>query len=317
MFRATGKSGKIDVEYWEPEGVKVWLYDFDFDDIDESIKLKPGHVDFLARKILPLLTDDRGYVWLWGSASRIGDAAYNMALSDVRVKRVAAYLMTRSVTAGQMVVNAIGNELTAQHTLDDEHDRAVILVAHPKTKDDPPPPPRKAPPRPKQPVSKQFAIALMSGFSVSLSVLVLKALAELKIGIGPGVDLMFFIIWDTTNNLMCIYVFVALSAVLGLGSLPPISMTTHGPWNYFTTEKEISITQFGRGASFGSLSVPMPDPRNPGSLISLNRLGIDTPPGVKNVHMWIDTGTTIGLGLSRSIGAEFFRTDGPRPFKGP
>src|SRR4051812_25867616 len=126
MFRATGK-GEVDVVYATSDAVNVRLYNFDFDDINPGTKLKGAHVDFLDQNIVQLLKYDRGAVWLTGSASRIGDANYNMALSKVRVERVAAYLRTRGVTPGQMQLDAIGEEQAQRHALDDPRDRAVIL----------------------------------------------------------------------------------------------------------------------------------------------------------------------------------------------
>jgi hypothetical protein len=157
-----------------------------------------------------MLENDRGQIWIgrnirWmqGSASRIGEAGWNMVLSQARTGQVQAFLADNGVGLDQMQTDAIGNELTAKHALDDPRDRAVKLWVYPKFKIDDPPPPRQVPPTKK--ISRHFKIAMLTGVSAGLMLKASKYLTKLKLGIGPAVDTIFFIIWDTTNNFSCMY----------------------------------------------------------------------------------------------------------------
>jgi hypothetical protein len=89
--------------------------------------------------------------------------------------------------------------------------------------------------------------------------------------------------------------------------MPPVSGTTHGPWNSFTTEKPIYVFQFGRWAEFSTVGFIK---------WSENRIGIETPKGVDNVYEWIDTGVTLGAGASHTVG-DLYRLEGASPFVGP
>jgi hypothetical protein len=199
MFHKTGP-GKVQVDrsYSGAGIIKALLYNFDFDDKQRQ-GLKSEHAQFLTEWVVPPLEQDRGNIWMQGSASRIGAAGYNKALSQVRVSRVAVFLQARGVKADQMQLYAVGAELAAGHALDDERDRGVVLVVHPKARVDPPPPP--VPPRPK--VSRQFQLTLVAGLSAGKALRFAKYLKG-KVGAGLAVDALFFQVWDTTNNLACI-----------------------------------------------------------------------------------------------------------------
>ncbi|HET6573359.1 MAG TPA: OmpA family protein [Fimbriiglobus sp.] len=305
MFRATGP-GKFEVGFDNGAGIlEAVLYNFDFDDFygRQTRPLKVEHAKFLDDKVLPLLANDRGAIWLQGSASRIGANAWNMETSMVRASRVQAYLYDHGVSADQVQPDAVGEELAATHANDDERDRSVRLWVFPKFKYDPPPP-RRVPRRPK--VSRHFKIAMLTGLSVSQSSKIPK-LFKGKAARGAAIDAIFFIVWDTKNNLSCLYVYIGLGVGVGLSFTPKVSGTTHGPWNSFTTEKPIGVWQFGRWSRFTSA----------GALKwSLNWITIETPPGVDNVYERIDTGTTLGAGATTTIG-DFIRIEGPSPFIGP
>jgi hypothetical protein len=304
MFRDTG-AGKteVDSQYSSPGMMKALLYNFDFDDM-KSTDLKKEHADFLSAQVVPLLTNDRGHIWMQGSASRIGAAAYNKTLSQVRVNRVAAFLNKNGVAQNQMQLDAVGADLTAGHALDDEHDRGVALIVLPKAKTDPPPPP---PVPPKPAVSQQFNLAMVTGLSAAKALRFSKFFKG-KVGAGVAVDVLFFQIWDTTNDQACMYAYVGAGIGVGLKILPSVSGTTHGPWNAFTTSAPISSAQFGGAARFTTAGVGSK------SVNWINLMG--TPPGVDDVYMMIDTGTTIGAGASSTIG-DFILLEGPGPFSGP
>ncbi|HJZ92230.1 MAG TPA: OmpA family protein [Gemmataceae bacterium] len=306
MFRATG-AGKVQVILDNGAGsLEALLYNFDFDDfIGRQFRpLKAEHTKFLDEKVLGLLANDRSAIWLQGRASRIGTNAWNMETSMTRASRVQAYLYDNGVSVDQVQPDAIGEEGAATHAEDDERDRSVLLWVYPKFKDDPKPPPRRVPPRPK--VSRHFKLAMLTGISVSQSAKIAKFLRG-KVARGVAVDAIFFIVWDTTNNLSCIYVYVGLGLGVGLSFTPKVSATTHGPWNSFTTSKPIGVWQFGRWSRFTSAGTWN---------WSLNWITIETPRGVANVYERIDTGTTLGAGASTTVG-DFIRIEGPSPFTGP
>jgi OmpA family len=308
MFRATGP-GKFEIfaDYSGVGIMKALLYNFDFDDFADYKQraVKVEHKTFLADKVVPLLENDLGNIWMQGSASRIGTNAWNKVLSQNRVVNVASFLSERGIDSEQMQLDAVGEELAATHTEDDERDRSVMLLVLPKMKFTPPPP-RVVPPRPL--VSRHFKIALITGLSVSQALNVAKIFRGVKLGAGLAIDGIFFMVWDTRNNISCLYVYVGLGLGVGISLTPKVSATTHGPWTEFTTEKPISCWQFGRWARFTTAGAI----NN-----SLNWITLETPKGVDNVDsLAIDTGTTLGAGMSSTIG-DFIRVDQPHRFSGP
>ena len=305
MFKATG-SGKveIDAKYSSPGLLKALLYNFDFDDM-KSTALKPEHARFLSEKVVPLLAGDRGHIWMQGSASRVGADSYNLTLSKVRVRRVGDFLKGAGVTDRQMQLDAVGEELSVGHALDDERDRGVAFLVLPKAKNDPPPAPR---PPPKPRVTSNFKIAMITGLSVAKAAKWAKYLKG-KVGAGVAADALFFMIWDVQNQFASIYVYIGGGIGVGVTALPVVSATTHGPWNDFTTSAPISCAQFGGFTRFTTAGVAS------WSLNFLNMCG--TPPGVDDVYIQgFNTGTTIGLGASTTVG-DLILLEGPDPFSGP
>lgn len=302
MLRATG-AGKVEVDtkYSSPGMLKALLYNFDFDDMS-STALKPEHIAFLKDKVVPLLADERGQIWLRGSASKVGAADYNRQLSKVRVERVAAYLAGHGIKAEQMQLEAVGEDLTVSTNNDDERDRAVTFIVLPRAKVDPPPPPKVIP---KPTISRNFKLTMLMALAASKAAKYAKYIKG-KVGAGIAGDVMFFQIWDTQNNLAAIYVYVG--GGIGVGLSLPASGTLHGPWNPFTTTAPISCAQFDGPARFTTAGA------GPYTVNWINLIG--TPPGVEGVYMMIETGTTIGAGASSTIGA-FILLEGPDPFSGP
>lgn len=309
MFRATGP-GQVEVyDAFSGAGIlKALLYNFDFDDFAD-LKYRPlkiEHANFLATTVVPLLENDKGNIWTQGSASRIGSNAWNMTLSQTRVGRVANLLSTKGITAEQMQLDAIGEEGAVKHAEDDPRDRSVLLWVYPKFKFEPPPP-RKVPPRPL--TTKHFKIAMVTGLSVSQALNVGKLFKKApKIGGGLAVDGIFFMIWDTRNNIGCLYIYIGIGLGAGFTITPKVSATTHGPWTPFTTEKPMACWQFGRWARFTTAGA--------GSH-SVNWITMETPRGIDNVEsLAIDTGTTLGAGMSTTVG-DLIRVGQPEKFFGP
>jgi OmpA family len=302
MFRATG-TGKteIDDRYSSPGVLKALLYNFDFDDMS-SAALKTAHAAFLAERVVPLLANNRGHIWMQGSASRIGANQYNMTLSRTRVRRVGDFLLRSGISASQMQLDAVGEAIAVGHRNDDERDRGVALIILPRAKDAPAPPPI-VPPKPL--VSDQFRLAILSSISASKTAKYGKYLKG-KVGAGFVADVSFFLIWDTTNNQASIYLYVG--GGIGVGLAVPGSGTLHGPWNPFTTSKPISSGQFDGFTRFTTAGT------GPYTVNWINMCG--TPAGVDEIYMMINTGITIGAGISSTVG-DLILVEGPDPFSGP
>ena len=308
MFRDTGK-GKFEVLYDDSHGsgsLTALLYNFDFDVFygRKFRPLKKEHANFLDDKVLGLLASDRHAIWLQGRASRIGTNDWNMTTSMARASMVQTYLYQNGVKPDQVQPDAIGEEGTATHGEDDERDRSVMLWVQPLFKDDPKPPPKRVPPKPK--VSQKFKLAMLTGVNVSQSAKIAKFLKG-KLARGPAVDVIFFLMWDPTNSLACIYVYYGIGLSVGLSSLPKVSATMHGPWNEFTTTKPMGVWDFGKFSRFTTAGAWS---------WSVNWITIRTPAGIKDVYEKIDTGNTLGAGMSTTIG-DFIRVEGPFRYTGP
>jgi len=313
MFRATGP-GKVEL-YADFSGVGVLgalLYNFDFDDFADLKyrPLKPEHANFLSDKVVPLLENDSGNIWMQGSASRIGTNAWNMELSQTRVGRAVAFLQTKGIKPEQIQDHAVGEELADAegHIDDDPRDRSVRLWVLPKFQFDPIVPlPRKVPRTP--PTTRHFKIAMVENLSYTQALKFGKVLAKVsKIGGGVAFESSIFMIWDTRNKIVCFYVYIGLGIGAGLRIAPPAAATTHGPWNDFTTEKPISCWQFGQWARFTTIGAFSK---------SLNWISMETPKGVDNVDsLSINTGMTLGAGTSTTVG-DLIRIDKPVRYDGP
>jgi len=316
MFRDTGVGQvEVDLDFSAVGVMKALLYNFDFDDFAgyKYRPLKPAHTTFLTEKVVPLLANDTGQIWMTGSASRIGTAGWNMTLSQNRVITVAKTLSEQGIDAGQMQTNAIGNTQTAKHSQDDAHDRSVMLWVLPKIHFEPSdkPLPQQVPPKPK--VSRHFKIAQMVEVDASLAFKArdfFKKMTKGRIGAGVSFAAMVFIIWDTDNYLACTYIFAAVGAGASLNLPISVGGTTRGPWNDFTTEKPISCSQFGRTARFTTIG---------GANWSKNWFYMETPPGVSDVQLSLDTGFTAGGGLATYPAhlSAFVPLERPHPFHGP
>lgn len=156
MYRATGP-GQIQIIAEDNIGgiLEALLYNFDFDDFAGRTfrPLKPEHANFLSTRVLPLLENGRGNIWLQGSASQIGATDWNMTTSMVRAGQIQAYLLDRDVKQDQIEANAIGETQAATHAKDDPRDRGVYLWVRPKANHQQPLP-KKVPPKPKPAIGK-------------------------------------------------------------------------------------------------------------------------------------------------------------------
>lgn len=275
MLHKTGP-GKINIgnRYAGPGMIKALLYNFDID--GDSIKME--HRTFLQTKVVPLLQNGRGHIWMQGSASRSGGNQYNIQLSRRRINNVAVVLRSFGIASNQMQLDAIGEEEAHAHAMEDELDRAVALIVIPMAKDSPPPL-RRIPPPP--PVNTQFKIRMLGGLVGSA---------------GPfQVENCFFQISDTRNKITAFYTYSSEGVGKGLPGLN-LSATMKGPWNDFTTNLAIRVSQFEGAARFTTGG------GGPWTSNHLNMMGL--PKGVSTIPAVLDiqTGFTIGIGASTSVG---------------
>jgi OmpA family len=127
MRRATGP-GKVELLSVPPARLDfqlgALLFNFDFDDAT----LKREHREWLDAHAVPALKAYRGaQALLNGTASRVGAAGYNRALSQRREEAVKQYLVSRGVPAGRLSATFSGADLSVSAVADDELDRAVSV----------------------------------------------------------------------------------------------------------------------------------------------------------------------------------------------
>jgi hypothetical protein len=295
-YRATGPGLiEVDPRYQGAGMLKALLYNFDFDDMALT-DLKREHAEFLRAQAVPLLTGNRGGVWLEGQASKVGVNDYNMVLSRRRVERVATFLAANGVLRAQIQPDAAGEEHSASRLMDDQRDRAVALVILPRAQRDPPPP-RRIPPPPT--VTTQFRLRLLGETTIARTQPRIS-----RIGAGPAAEGMIFEIQDVVNRRSAFYGYSGLGAGFGLNAGPWLSATGSGPWNPFTTSASMSVGDFGGPARFTTAG---------GGNYTANWLHmLGTPTGVDSVYMMINTGTTYGAGATTTAGI-LQRIAGPMP----
>jgi hypothetical protein len=139
------------------------LYNFD----TGGHALKPEHRSFLAEKIAPRMRTGRWYLWLCGTASKIGSASFNEELSQRRVEQVVGHLSSMGVSAKNIQVKWTGERESMSTLADDETERAVQFhmqraPAVDKPAPEPPPVPPPPPPKP-APSGRWFGIGYKFG----------------------------------------------------------------------------------------------------------------------------------------------------------
>jgi hypothetical protein len=130
---------------------------------------------------------------------------------------------------------------------------------------------------------------------------------------------MVFRVWDTTNNISCLYLYVGVGGSLGVDTHIPVGGTIHGPWTDFTTKGPMLVTEFVGKANFWTVGV------STGILDifswSTNRLTISTPrmpTGERDVSVPLEMGPDMvgGAGASSTDGS-LSRIGNPKPYNGP
>ena len=295
-FRATGP-GKIEIDPRYAGGgmLRGLLYNFDFDDAHLTV-LKHEHLHFFRTRALPLLSGDRGRIWLQGQASQLGNRAYNLDLSRQRVSRVVAFLNANGVASGCIQPDAVGEDLSTSTMPDDPRDRAVAFLILQRERHDPPPPPRIPPP---PAVTTRFRLRQLSDVTIA------RVRPRIgRLGAGPAAEGMVFEIQDLDNGLSAFYGYSGIGMGAGLDLTPWLSGTDAGPWNRFTTSATMHVGDFGGPARFTTAG---------GGNYTINWIHIiGTPEGVDSAYLQINTGTTYGLGATTTVGA-LQRVAGPMP----
>jgi hypothetical protein len=134
------------------------------------------------------------------------------------------------------------------------------------------------PPPPPSPTSTHFKIRFLGGISAAS---------------GLAGDVIFFQIWDTTNNLAETYAYFGGGAGLSFPKLP-LSATLAGPFKEFLTIKPVPVGIFAGPAHWTS---------GGGGPLTLNILQIFFIAGLASgVQMFVDTGLTVGIGASSTFG---------------
>lgn len=121
------------------------------------------------------------------------------------------------------------------------------------------------------------------------------------------VEKIFFQIWAPSLSLTTFYEYSSAGVGKGVGA--SMSVTLKGPFNDFSTTSAISTTDFSGAARFTTSGV------GPFSVNFLNLMGLPSGVATMSNPLKIDTGFTVGLGLSTSLGNMLSGFTGP--FLGP
>lgn len=209
-----------------------------------------AHIDFLDKEVATVIRSMQGpWVDLFGYASRVGDAGFNMSLSEQRVNTVKRHISEYANQVNFQIQKGIGEtESGPEERNNSDYWRAVevYVYAHKPTS-----------PKSVLPVvagATEFNIRVVGGLSVTFPALK-----------GPQADGYMFQIIDVKNARAMFFSYTAMA--IALPSLPglPISFTGVGPLTKFSTSQPINLFQFEGpatlfqdpgGASFGPLSTP-------------------------------------------------------------
>jgi hypothetical protein len=267
-------------------GVRAVLRNFDVD----KRELKPEHRTFLDSSVVPVLLHKRARVWLQGQASNTGGHAHNLELSHQRAEQVATHLKSRGVLATQVQVDWVGDSVAGTRRQELSKERAVSLMAAPLAHV---PVPVPAPAPATVPTATSFKIRLLGSLSASAGVVTVERL--------------FFQIWDYSHNLTCFYMYQSGGFAKGRG--PSLSATLSGPWNTFTTTTAVSVDQFGGAARFSTVGTMW------WTYNYLNIIGLPKDVSTSPNPLELETGFTMGLGMSTTLGEMVKGYIGP--FTGP
>lgn len=204
------------------------------------------------------------------AARRYGSSTANAVLKFKAKRRIInfGYQTQADNIVGKMTIKAMDQELARRFPFQ-PIDRLDI------------PPDLPVPPLPSgSPTSTHFKIRFLGGIS----------------GAGEGLagDVLFFQIWDTTNNLAQVFSYYGAGVGAGLPKiLPPLSATLAGPFTEFLTVKPVPVGTFCGPAHWTSVG---------GGPFTLNILQVFGVVDLAGVQMFVNTGLTVGIGGSSSVG---------------
>ena len=259
-----------------------------FDVDGDAVKVE--HKAFLEGQVVPILRQGDSICFLRGETSHTGTDAHNLDLSRRRADNVRSFLVSRGVPPARIRAQFVGETLAGSFPGENADARAVsLLVARTAPLPPPNPPPAPTPAA----TTTQFKVRLLAGLSR---------------GLGPAqIEMLFFQVWAPSLSVTTFYDY--LSGGIGKGRGVAMSATLKGPFNDFATTAPIATTDFGGAARYSTSGV------GPFSVNFLNFMGL--PPGVKTIPnpLKIETGFTVGLGMSTSVGTMTRGFTGP--FSGP
>jgi hypothetical protein len=239
---------------------------------------KAEHKAFLDSSVVPVLTKGDSICILRGEASHTGSDAHNLELSRRRADNVLAYLLSRGVPAKRVKVQFVGESLAGTFLGESSEARGVSLLV---ARTVPLPPPNPDPqPAPTPKTTTKFQLRMLGGLSAGAGV--------------AQIEKIFFQIWAPSLSVTSFYEYS--SGGVGKGRGPALSVTMKGPFNAFSTTSAIATTDFAGAARFTTTSA------GPFSVNFLNMMGL--PAGVATVPnpLEIDTGFTVGIAMSSSLG---------------
>ena len=134
------------------------LYDFDID----GATLKEGHKRHLRGRMVSLLKLDSSKIaWVTGKASRTGEEAHNVDLSNQRAEEVIAFLSSEGVDLSRMFRFGVGSSAALVEG-EDARSRSVDVDVTPKQNFPPPPAPTPSAPQPSAPLRATDAPPVVS-----------------------------------------------------------------------------------------------------------------------------------------------------------
>jgi hypothetical protein len=131
------RAGQINDEGWKESEPPCVAHLFNFD-IGHAT-LKPDHKAWLDEHVVTLLETKEWLISLTGTASRSGNQAFNLRLSQQRAMQVEHYLRHKVKQRGKAKILGAdrithawyGSDRSNPHSLEDGADRAVALLAEP------------------------------------------------------------------------------------------------------------------------------------------------------------------------------------------
>lgn len=190
-----------------------------------------AHIDFLDKEVATVIRGMQGpWVDLFGYASRVGDAAFNMALSEHRINAVKQRISRYANQVNFQIQKGLGETESGPNERDNSGIwRAVDVYVYAHK----PPPPKPVPPI--VTASTQFEIRVVGGGSASIIV---------------QADNYLFQIVDLVRRKTAFFLYTGGGLGISIPKIPgPGSVTKAGPPTKFSTTRPAELHQFNSKAS--------------------------------------------------------------------